>query len=1781
MGILFVKKKFAQKTISLLLILSLLMTYFTGLKIVKATSGNWLDYADNTWNAMTIETEEQFARFAQMVRDGNNFSRQTVTLNANLDLSDHYWRSIGKEDFYFAGTFDGNNKIISGLTMSEADLSDDVGEYALFGVLSTSTTIKNLHIQSPTISANQGNSHAAAITTYVQPGGTIDNCSVLSGTISAGNNGYAGGIAALNTGKIINSYVSGTTISTQGQYAGGLTATTQISGGFEAEIANSYVNHVSVINNNDGSGAYDPVAGALTGHLRGDIVNSYATYNNVTLSNGTKIGALVGHFNSGAISHSYAGTTSSKTLGLVGVSDSSAITTNSSLFEESNGNLNGDISYNGETYTTLLEALSAIAKNESSYKGWANTTLPSFGTKTTTSLAVPDGAQDQGVGFDLVATLLNESSVGISAKVVKFYEVAGDTTTNLGEGNTNAQGKAMLTIAPNVAGTKTYFAKFDGDASYGLSTSTQKTVEIVTPLPTTNWSDEANRDTTWDGGLIENEADFAQFAYRVNNGENFEGVAISLNADLDLSAHLWTPIAENTSNKFSGTFDGQNKKINGLIINNSSNAGLFGYVDSGEIKNLGIISPNIKGNVSAALAVDTKNDSVIDNCYVSGGTVSGGFQVGGLVAVINGGTLTNSYTENVEVKGEGAQLYHTIGSLVGNIGRSGIVKNSYAKGGSVMSTATSADFDVYVGGLVGNVGGTVENCYTAVPTVISSNQEAIMGGITGSKESVGQINNSYWLYEGVDGVNKGAGVGTLSNTNTSFLLNGAFNNSVNVGSVSADGLFSALGEWYTQKVLEDSSLNPWVLGTDYPVFGTATNLSLSTTATDIKVNDRFTVSATLKDKNDTPLQGKTILLYKVLDSGITGIGDATTNANGVATFSLSEAVDGEAKYRALFLGDSTYAKANSTDFAVTILPPTHWSALRDTTWTGGNVENGADLAQLAHLVNFGNDFRGQTVTLNASLDLSAYTWTPIGEGDSPGGSRAFEGVFDGNNNTITGLKVEGVNYQGLFGDLGEDGRIVNLGLIEPNVIGKSSVGALVGRSVHLSAVVDNCYVSGGTIKGQFNVGGLIGSLRGIVRNSYSKDVTVTSDTLDGPNLSLGGLVGNTAGGSSVIENCFAKDVTINSTVITANQHCGGLIGGMDGGNISNSYANVKSISVDNGAKVGGLIGNLSFGEVKYSYWLYDGNSGMELGVGSGSLGSTNDSFNASGRLSNLGIEVLEALNSWVEQNPSDIYKYWHNSTAPEFGIATSLTLGLNQLNSPVIGQNFNFAVRLMDKDSSGLVNKEIKIYQVITDDTGEKEVEIGSVYTEADGWDILVNDVSNPVTGADYSLGEKVFRAKFEGDKDYGSSTQDLRFSIVKKTPVISFTNSAQSENYDGTEKNFNENNVNKDGSTGTVTFAYFAQATGGTALGFVPINAGTYYVEASISETDNYIGATTSTRATLTINKASTTIDWVNTNIRVLNTGSPTVFQESWVTKGAGDGTISFSYYASPTGGSPIVGDIVTGGTYYLEATVNEGTNHNQATTATRAVLTVVKPDTSLWGNEENVQGITQYVDSDGMTSVPVTDNMVWLNENEGSTNAWIGIDNSGNEFEFGSRFYGKLISKENNPVEFEQHFNNMDNNTLINQDRTWIIVVGVINPAGVEYTDFANPISLYVQLGDGWDISEFKATFVSESTDENVELSYVENQAHPQGTANFAKLTLNHFSVYSIYELVRVEPNPPVNPTPGNDSASESGISPSGGSANTSDNTILPWVILILAVSFGGFVISRKVLKKKLKSE
>lgn len=116
-------------------------------------------------------------------------------------------------------------------------------------------------------------------------------------------------------------------------------------------------------------------------------------------------------------------------------------------------------------------------------------------------------------------------------------------------------------------------------------------------------------------------------------------------------------------------------------------------------------------------------------------------------------------------------------------------------------------------------------------------------------------------------------------------------------------------------------------------------------------------------------------------------------------------------------------------------------------------------------VNGGETYASQYVTLDADLDLTGESWTPIG-----GDSGSFNGIFNGDNHTIAGLTIgtkaepAAYEYASLFGLVGKGGAIRNLGVKDAFINNKTTdedpAVAILAAGTGDSSVIDGCWVSG-------------------------------------------------------------------------------------------------------------------------------------------------------------------------------------------------------------------------------------------------------------------------------------------------------------------------------------------------------------------------------------------------------------------------------------------------------------------------------------------------------------------------------------------------------------------------------------------------------------------------------------------------------------------------------------------------------------------------------------------------
>ncbi|MDR2732365.1 MAG: YDG domain-containing protein [Fibromonadaceae bacterium] len=288
---------------------------------------------------------------------------------------------------------------------------------------------------------------------------------------------------------------------------------------------------------------------------------------------------------------------------------------------------------------------------------------------------------------------------------------------------------------------------------------------------------------------------------------------------------------------------------------------------------------------------------------------------------------------------------------------------------------------------------------------------------------------------------------------------------------------------------------------------------------------------------------------------------------------------------------------------------------QDITWYNTSdatfeISTEQQLKGLAQLVNNNIDlFAGKTIKLTGDITLIG-NFTPIGND-----TRNFQGVFDGQGHTISGLSVSGFQYAGLFGYVGINGQIKNINVIGSKIKGTSYVGGLVAYYASAKSI-ENCNVQADSIVASSNYGGgLVGYVSAMltITNSYTRgNVTVsgsvsTSSYMYGSSGYGGGLVGYASSTLAITNSYTSGNVNVigdnggkgsNADLSGRDGDYGGGAGSGYGGglvgyasstlSITNSYIS-GNVNVSGGK--GGDGGNGSNGA------LYDGGNGGNGGMG--------------------------------------------------------------------------------------------------------------------------------------------------------------------------------------------------------------------------------------------------------------------------------------------------------------------------------------------------------------------------------------------------------------------------------------------------------------------------------------------------------------------------------------------------------------------------------------------------------
>ena len=198
-------------------------------------------------------------------------------------------------------------------------------------------------------------------------------------------------------------------------------------------------------------------------------------------------------------------------------------------------------------------------------------------------------------------------------------------------------------------------------------------------------------------------------------------------------------------------------------------------------------------------------------------------------------------------------------------------------------------------------------------------------------------------------------------------------------------------------------------------------------------------------------------------------------------------------------------------------------------------------------------------------------WTPIGDE----GPNRFIGNYDGNNKTISNLKIRHAQYAhgaALFSSL-YNGSFSNLTIRNADIVGKyDEIAPLVGYIE--DSVIENVKIEGDinlSFDGYSNcyMGGLVGKA---YNRSKIRKCTVTGNLKiceNDPKIGsyYGGLVGSFSGEGGEISDCC---VDSPEGIIRADYNVGGLVGVSYVVKITNSYAKIVIKAYD--CYIGGLIG---------------------------------------------------------------------------------------------------------------------------------------------------------------------------------------------------------------------------------------------------------------------------------------------------------------------------------------------------------------------------------------------------------------------------------------------------------------------------------------------------------------------------------------------------------------------------------------------------------------------------------
>ena len=401
----------------------------------------------------------------------------------------------------------------------------------------------------------------------------------------------------------------------------------------------------------------------------------------------------------------------------------------------------------------------------------------------------------------------------------------------------------MQTLYPNYpettsSSTANPYTVSSSDTNLCVSVNTAKTAyKSWATMADTSWYDA---EEPADAYTLTTAEQLAGLAKLVNDGVDFEGVAITLGADISLAntdgtsgIRNWSPIGYNASAPFKGTFDGAGHTVSDLCIANSVSGavstlrGLFGATDGATIENV-TISGSIVGassNVCGGIVAQASNATTVKDCTSHVAVTGTASKVGGIVGSMTGtadqeaaalGQISGC-TFNGTLEGAGASGQAGVGGIAG-VCSYGAIESCLAKGTVSLTSGSNGS----LGGIVGYLtGANVKGCVNQASLAYGASS-GYAGGIAGyasaaTAENVssialslnqGDISGTASYAAGIIGYATGAcpitdsaSVGAISTTKTSGYAAGIIGYATNAATATVTTFAEAVSNSYAAGTL--------------------------------------------------------------------------------------------------------------------------------------------------------------------------------------------------------------------------------------------------------------------------------------------------------------------------------------------------------------------------------------------------------------------------------------------------------------------------------------------------------------------------------------------------------------------------------------------------------------------------------------------------------------------------------------------------------------------------------------------------------------------------------------------------------------------------------------------------------------------------------------------------------------------------------------------------------------------------------------------------------------------